>query len=95
MKVETLNKKVIVEKEPEEDLSKSKAGLFLPDSVQARQKKTVKFGKVAAIGSGVDVKVGQRVLYYDNHATMFDGFDDDKNYVMLRSEDLIGIEVTE
>lgn len=72
----------------------TKSGLFIPESVGDEPL----LGEVIAVGDGenaddkkseMQVSVGDRVLYNKYGATSFK--DDDKEYVILRQSDILGV----
>jgi chaperonin GroES len=93
MKIRPLQDRVILERV--DALEKSAGGLFIPDTAKEKPQE----GKVVAVGKGkrkedgaiipMDVKAGDRVLfskYAGNDVTV-----DNKEYVIMREEDILGI----
>lgn len=86
MNIKMLNGKVLVKRDPEEDTMKSPGGILLPNSPSL--KKVVKTGVVIASNSE-EIKIGDRVYFFEGHASTFDGTDEKLD--LIRAEDLIGI----
>lgn len=93
VKLKPLNDKVIIEKE--EELSKTKSGIVLPDNAKEKSQT----GKIVAVGEGrvLDsgakvapvVKVGDRV-YYSKYAGSEIKLDE-KEYIILSESDILAI----
>ncbi len=94
MKVRPLGDRVLVERQAEE--TKTKGGIIIPDSAS---KERPIIGKVVAVGQGrtndkgevkaLEVKAGDKVLYGKYSGT--DVKVDDKEYLILREEDILAI----
>ena len=94
MKVRPLQDRVLV-KRLEEDLEKTKGGLYIPDSAKEKPQQ----GKVMAVGKGkvnddgkvtaLDVKVGDKVLFgkYSGSEIKVDG----EELLIMREEDILGV----
>lgn len=93
IKLKPLNDKVVIEKE--EELTKTKSGIVLPDNAKEKSQT----GKVIAVGDGrtLDngnkvapvVKIGDRVYY-----SKYVGSEiklDDKEYIILAESDILAI----
>lgn len=93
MKFKPLGDRVLIERE--EELSKTASGIIIPDTAKEKPVR----GKVIAVGDGardkdgnfiaMTVKVGDTVVF-----GKWGGSDvkvDDKEYVVLRENDIIGI----
>jgi chaperonin GroES len=93
MKIKPLHDRVIVERLEEQDTSKG--GIIIPDTAKEKPME----GKIHAVGTGkVDdkgktlpmaVKKGDRVLFGKYSGTEVNI--DDKEYLILREEDILGI----
>lgn len=94
--VKPIRDKVIIEKDPDEELyKKMESGLFLPKDVVRMFVK----GLVVAVGtiyieeSGntrpVDVKVGDTVLYHWSSGTEYTY--NDKKYLAMKEDDILGV----
>ena len=94
MKVRPLQDRVLV-KRLEEDLEKTKGGLYIPDTAKEKPQQ----GKVMAVGKGkvnddgkvtaLDVKVGDKVLFgkYSGSEIKVDG----EELLIMREEDILGV----
>ena len=93
MNIKPLHDRIVVEAAAKEE--KSAGGILLPDAAQEKPQR----GKVLAVGPGkrldsgqlapVDVKAGDIVLYGKYSGTEVTV--DNKDYVILRAEDVLGI----
>ena len=94
MKVRPLQDRVLI-KRLEEDIEKTKGGLYIPDSAKEKPQQ----GKVMAAGKGkanddgkvtpLDVKVGDKVLFgkYSGSEIKVDG----EELLIMREEDILGV----
>jgi chaperonin GroES len=92
-KIRPLADRVVVE--PLEAEEKTKGGIILPDTAKEKPQE----GKVVAVGKGkvndkgevlpMEVKVGDKVLYGKYSGTEVTV--DDKQYIILREEDILAI----
>ena len=92
-KIRPLGDRVVVE--PLEAEEKTKGGIILPDTAKEKPQE----GKVVAVGKGkvndkgevvpMEVKVGDKVLYGKYAGTEVTV--DDKQYIILREEDILAI----
>jgi chaperonin GroES len=92
-KIRPLGDRVVVE--PLEAEEKTKGGIILPDTAKEKPQE----GKVVAVGKGklndkgevlpMEVKVGDKVLYGKYSGTEVTV--DDKQYIILREEDILAI----
>jgi chaperonin GroES len=94
MKVRPLQDRVLV-KRLEENLEKTKGGLYIPDSAKEKPQQ----GKIIAAGKGkvgddgkvtpLDVKVGDKVLFgkYSGSEIKVDG----EELLIMREEDILGV----
>jgi chaperonin GroES len=94
MKVRPLQDRVLI-KRLEEDIEKTKSGLYIPDSAKEKPQQ----GKVIAAGKGkvnddgkvtpLDVKVGDKVLFgkYSGSEIKVDG----EELLIMREEDILGV----
>ncbi len=94
MKVRPLADRVLI-KRLEDDLEKTKGGLYIPDSAKEKPQQ----GKVIAVGKGrvsddgkvtpLDVKAGDRVLFgkYSGSEIKVDG----EELLIMREEDILGV----
>ena len=94
MKVRPLQDRVLV-KRLDEDLEKTKGGLYIPDSAKEKPQQ----GKVIAVGKGkvnddgkimaLDVKVGDKVLFakYTGTEVKLNG----EEHTLLREDDILAI----
>jgi chaperonin GroES len=92
-KIRPLGDRVVVE--PLEAEAKTKGGIILPDTAKEKPQE----GKVVAVGKGklndkgeiipVEVKVGDKVLYGKYAGT--EVTIDEKQYIILREEDILAI----
>ncbi|HDD65048.1 MAG TPA: co-chaperone GroES [Firmicutes bacterium] len=93
LKIRPLGDRIVVE--PLEAEEKTKGGIILPDTAKEKPQK----GKVVAVGKGrvdengkaipMEVKVGDKVLYGKYAGTEITI--DDKEYIILREEDVLAI----
>jgi chaperonin GroES len=93
VKLKPLNDKVVIEKE--EELTKTKSGIVLPDNAKEKSQT----GKVVAVGEGrtLDsgtkvapvVKVGDRV-YYSKYAGSEIKMEE-KEYIILSESDILAV----
>lgn len=93
LKIRPLGDRIVVE--PLEAEEKTKGGIILPDTAKEKPQK----GKVVAVGKGrvdedgktipMEVKVGDKVLYGKYAGTEITL--DDKEYIILREEDILAI----
>lgn len=86
--VKPLADRVLIE--PQEAETKTKSGIYIPDSAQEKPQ----HGKVIAVGSGtkdieMELKVGDSVLYgkYSGSEITIDGND----YIIMRQSDVLAI----
>ncbi len=92
-KIRPLGDRVVVE--PLEAEEKTKGGIILPDTAKEKPQE----GKVVAVGKGkvdekgnlipMEVKVGDKVLYGKYSGTEVTV--DEKQYIILREEDILAI----
>jgi len=92
-KIRPLGDRVVVE--PLEAEEKTKGGIILPDTAKEKPQE----GKVVAVGKGkvsdkgevvpMEVKVGDKVLYGKYSGTEVTV--DDKQYIILREDDILAI----
>lgn len=92
-KIRPLGDRVVVE--PLEAEQKTKGGIILPDTAKEKPQE----GKVVAVGKGkvndkgelvpIEVKVGDKVLYGKYSGTEVNI--EDKQYIILREEDILAI----
>ena len=94
MKVRPLQDRVLI-KRLEENLEKTKGGLYIPDSAKEKPQQ----GKVMAVGKGkvsddgkvtpLDVKTGDKVLFgkYSGSEIKVDG----EELLIMREEDILGV----
>jgi len=92
-KIRPLGDRVVVE--PLEAEEKTKGGIILPDTAKEKPQE----GKVVAVGKGkmndkgelvpLEVKVGDKVLYGKYAGTEVTV--DDKQYIILREDDILAI----
>ncbi|MCM8819059.1 MAG: co-chaperone GroES [Candidatus Omnitrophica bacterium] len=92
-KIRPLGDRVVVE--PLEAEEKTKGGIILPDTAKEKPQE----GKVVAVGKGkvnekgelvpIEVKVGDKVLYGKYSGTEVNI--DDKQYIILREDDILAI----
>ncbi|MCM8772269.1 MAG: co-chaperone GroES [Candidatus Omnitrophica bacterium] len=92
-KIRPLGDRVVVE--PLEAEEKTKGGIILPDTAKEKPQE----GKVVAVGKGklnekgelipMEVKVGDKVLYGKYAGTEVNI--DDKQYIILREDDILAI----
>ena len=94
MKVRPLQDRVLV-KRLEENLEKTKGGLYIPDSAKEKPQQ----GKVIAVGKGrvsddgkvlpLDVRVNDKVLFgkYSGSEIKVDG----EELLIMREEDILGV----
>ena len=93
LKIRPLGDRIVVE--PLEAEEKTKGGIILPDTAKEKPQK----GKVVAVGKGrvdengkaipMEVKVGDKVLYGKYAGTEITI--DDKEYIILKEEDVLAI----
>ncbi|HDN97701.1 MAG TPA: co-chaperone GroES [bacterium] len=93
LKIRPLGDRVVVE--PLEAQEKTKGGIILPDTAKEKPQQ----GKIIAVGKGridengkhvpMEVKVGDVILYGKYSGT--EVTIDDKEYVILREEDILAI----
>ena len=94
MKVRPLQDRVLI-KRLEEDLDKTKGGLYIPDTAKEKPQQ----GKVIAVGKGrvndegkvtpLDVKAGDKVLFgkYSGSEIKVNG----EELLIMREEDILGV----
>jgi chaperonin GroES len=94
MKFRPLQDRVLI-KRLEEDVAKTKGGLYIPDSAKEKPQQ----GKVMAVGKGrvndegkitpLDVKTGDKVLFgkYSGSEIKVDG----EELLIMREEDILGV----
>ena len=94
MKVRPLQDRVLI-KRLEEDVEKTKGGLYIPDSAKEKPQQ----GKVMAVGKGrvsddgkvipLDVKAGDKILFgkYSGSEIKVDG----EELLIMREEDILGV----
>ena len=94
MKVRPLQDRVLI-KRLEEDVEKTKGGLYIPDSAKEKPQQ----GKVMAVGKGrvsddgklipPDVKAGDKILFgkYSGSEIKVDG----EELLIMREEDILGV----
>ena len=94
MKLRPLGDRIVVKRDDPKD--KSKGGILLPQSAQAREKP--KKGTVVAVGPGLkengdlvpmSLKVGQHVLFASYAGHDFD--EEDERYVVMSESDVLGV----
>ena len=93
MKIRPLHDRILVKREEEKDAKKGR--IIIPDTAKEKPQE----GKVVAVGPGrfddegkrraVDVKIGDRILFGKYSGT--DVKIDDKEYVIMREEDIFAI----
>lgn len=92
MKIQPLFDRVVIEPDQEENVTKS--GIVMPQTSQERPQT----GTIVAVGEGIDldnnnvgmkVEIGDKVIYTKYTGTEFKI--DNKNYLILRQLDIIGI----
>lgn len=93
-KIKPLGNRVLVKRSKAQT---SKGGILLPDSAQEKPKE----GEVIAAGPGarneegklepMEVKVGDRVLFGAYSGTEVKNQDDDQEYIILKTEDILGV----
>ncbi|MCD6408693.1 co-chaperone GroES [bacterium] len=93
LKIRPLGDRIVVE--PLEAEEKTKGGIILPDTAKEKPQK----GKVVAVGKGrmdesgkaipMEIKVGDKVLYGKYAGTEITI--DDKEYIILKEEDVLAI----
>lgn len=93
MKIRPLHDRVIVQRIPEEEVTKG--GIIIPDTAKEKPQE----GKVIAVGTGkildngtkipMDIKAGDKVLFgkYSGTEIKIDG----EEYLMMREDDILGV----
>lgn len=94
MKVKPLGNRVLVRRST---VKSTKGGILLPDTAQEKPKE----GEVIAVGPGkmndrgeieqMNVKVGDRVIFGSYAGTEVKGMNDDKEYLLLGEDEILGI----
>lgn len=93
LKIRPLGDRIVVE--PLEAEEKTKGGIILPDTAKEKPQE----GKVVAVGKGkvdedgktvpMEIKVGDKILYGKYSGTEITI--DDKEYIILREEDVLAV----
>ena len=93
LKIRPLGDRIVVE--PLEAEEKTKGGIILPDTAKEKPQE----GKVVAVGKGkigedgkpvpMEIKVGDKVLYGKYSGTEITI--DDKEYIILKEEDILAV----
>jgi chaperonin GroES len=81
-KIKPVGRRAVVQRQ---DAVATKGGILLPDSAQKKPKQ----GKVLAVGTGLDIKVGDEVIFTSFGGTEYKMGDDD--YLILNEEDILAI----
>lgn len=94
MKIKPLGNRVLVQRST---VKSTKGGILLPDTAQEKPKE----GEVLAVGPGkmndrgevepLNVKVGDRVIFGSYAGTEVKGMNDDKEYLLLGEDEILGI----
>ena len=97
MKVNPLGNRVLVRRST---VKSTKGGILLPDTAQEKPKE----GEILAVGPGktndrgeiepLNVKIGDHVIFGSYAGTEVKGMNDDKEYLLLTEDEILGI-VTE
>ncbi len=94
MKITPLGNRVLVRRST---VKSTKGGILLPDTAQEKPKE----GEILAVGPGkmndrgeiepLNVKVGDRVIFGSYAGTEVKGMNDDKEYLLLTEDEILGI----
>jgi chaperonin GroES len=94
MNIKPLGNRVLVRRST---VKSTKGGILLPDTAQEKPKE----GDVIAVGPGkmgdhgeiepLNVKVGDRVIFGSYAGTEVKGMNDDKEYLLLGEDEILGI----
>ena len=94
MNIQPLGNRVLVRRSP---VKSTKGGILLPDTAQEKPKE----GEILAVGPGkandrgeiepLSVKVGDRVIFGGYAGTEVKGMNDDKEYLLLTEDEILGV----
>jgi chaperonin GroES len=94
MKIQPLGNRVLVRRST---VKSTKGGILLPDTAQEKPKE----GEVIAVGPGktndkgeiepLNVKKGDRVIFGSYAGTEVKGMEDEKEYLLMTEDELLGI----